>query len=125
MIPGFQWVCIIVAFVFAWLWSRQADQSRKHCDWYYVGIVGVLVTGFTARMMLEEQTSERLIVLLLVACLAIQFIDQWLIENRARQSAQWKLAGRCETCGYDVRAAAGRCPECGTPVPVTQPSDSP
>jgi CDP-diglyceride synthetase len=125
VIPGFQWVGIIVAFVFAWLWSRRADGSRKHCELYYVAIIGVLVTGFTARMMLPEQTSEKLVVLLLVGCLAIQFIDQWVMENRTHRSAQWKLAGRCEKCGYDVRATAGRCPECGMPVPATQPRQNP
>ena len=123
---GFPWeVCIFVAFAFAWLWSRQQASSRKHGEWYYIGVFAVLVMGFTARMLLPEQTSERLILLLLLGLVAIDFLDQWVMENRVRRIAQWKLAGRCQKCGYDIRATAGRCPECGTPVPVGQTPENP
>lgn len=27
-----------------------------------------------------------------------------------------RRAGKCPSCGYDLRASKGRCPECGTPI---------
>jgi hypothetical protein len=36
---------------------------------------------------------------------------------RRRRSAKWKLAGRCEDCGFDIRFNKDRCPECGKAIP--------
>ena len=62
-------------------------------------------------------------VLLPVALVAALLATPWLRRRRAR------LAGRCETCGYDLRATPARCPECGatpgrvgTPVNTDPPS---
>jgi hypothetical protein len=38
----------------------------------------------------------------------------WLISfRRARRRGLRVAAGRCPTCGYDLRASPNRCPECG------------
>lgn len=36
---------------------------------------------------------------------------KWLVVRSRRRT------GRCERCGYDLRASGDRCPECGTAVP--------
>jgi hypothetical protein len=35
---------------------------------------------------------------------------------RVRRRTKRASAGRCPTCGYDLRATPDRCPECGTPA---------
>ena len=40
----------------------------------------------------------------------------WLVLRRRWRRERLRDQGRCERCGYDVRANPDRCPECGTPV---------
>jgi lipopolysaccharide biosynthesis regulator YciM len=50
----------------------------------------------------------------LVQFLAIPFILLgWLLDDLSPRRRRWKAQGRCEACGYDLRASTIRCPECG------------
>ena len=45
----------------------------------------------------------------------------WLAVRLTRSVRGRRLAGKCRSCGYDLRATPGRCPECGT-VPADEAS---
>ena len=48
----------------------------------------------------------------LVSCATAVLIVPWMQRRRACREA-----GKCPTCGYDLRESRERCPECGTPIP--------
>ena len=48
------------------------------------------------------------------------FLAGRLVLRRGQRRARFR-AGRCITCGYDLRASRERCPECGTVVPKALP----
>lgn len=48
----------------------------------------------------------------------------WAAGLRRRRRARRRAAGRCEACGYDIRAATTYCPECGTRTPATAPAEA-
>jgi hypothetical protein len=41
----------------------------------------------------------------------------WRLLHRAWVRRARRRAGRCDACGYDLRASPGRCPECGAATP--------
>src|SRR5205085_833770 len=48
-----------------------------------------------------------------IVMLLIWPVRRIIAQRRADQSEKWRLAGRCPSCGYDLRASPQRCPECG------------
>ena len=47
----------------------------------------------------------------------------WLLAVvRRRRTASRIAAGRCGSCGYDLRSTDGRCPECGTVTATSSPA---
>lgn len=50
-----------------------------------------------------------------IACVIIG-IPLAVVMFRYRRTMRRMIAGKCVTCGYDLRESADRCPECGTPI---------
>ncbi|MDB5322010.1 MAG: hypothetical protein JWN40_3641 [Phycisphaerales bacterium] len=62
---------------------------------------------------------------LVVALLAVMPVVATTRRLRRHRGARRRAAGRCPSCGYDLRATPGRCPECGQTVRAAAAPASP
>jgi predicted amidophosphoribosyltransferase len=68
----------------------------------------------------HESPARRLIDLGLLALSFVGIWPTWILlllstPYWSKRRRRW-IGGRCQRCGYDLRASAGMCPECGAPV---------
>jgi DNA-directed RNA polymerase subunit RPC12/RpoP len=113
--------CPLPLFRYVYYWNHGANAP----DWTLVRRSNVL--GFGAQVgrlgsksSLWAQCDEIFVPIWLLVAL---FASPLVIRVRRKLERHHRLrAGRCATCGYDLRGSKDRCPECGSPILVRQRS---
>jgi hypothetical protein len=84
-----------------------------------VAMISAIVVASETRLFYSFPWLDFLTLVVLSAVAAVP-PTQWIQKRlRKRRALNRIRAGKCNVCGYDVRASSSRCPECGTPIPVT------
>jgi hypothetical protein len=119
------------AFADGALWShvRQWDAlprtSVRYSSGPYTWQVAGFATGYRAPHPFGSVSAwEHVVVLPYWALLALfgALPGAWLRRLRGERVRRARREhGRCERCGYDLRASPQRCPECGTPAARIKP----
>jgi len=98
---------------FGWRWESGPDPQSFRAfawpcgtEWAGIGYRRLVVDGLVVH--------DRLCPSWFVALLTLTTPAAWSLARVRRQRTRKRLdAGRCLTCGYDLRATPDRCPECG------------
>ena len=92
--------------------------------WHLLGFGGSVRTAERDPGMLPGSRESHLIVPVWALTLLFALYPAWygVRWRRAIKRSLRIRAGRCQQCGYDLRASTDRCPECGSPVNVVDPS---
>lgn len=84
-----------------------------------VAMMSALLVASESRLFFGFPWRDFFVLIVLSAVAAVP-PTLWIQRRlRERRALNWIGAGKCHTCGYDVRASASRCPECGAPIPAT------
>lgn len=99
--------------------SEQPGLRLYNCS-PMLGTVRFEHAGFTLEAE-NEQFPEQFKAAVPVWCaiVSVGFLPAMWLTARTCSRRSRRYAGRCLSCGYDLRATADRCPECGTPVRST------
>ena len=86
--------------------EKLRERSWPHVEHANEVFLGSIAVGWPA-------ISHSILVIPIWPYLMLVVAYQFRLARRRRQRDTWILAGKCGSCGYDMRGSSSRCPECG------------
>ena len=119
MVPPLVYLSIVACGVaVAWMGGRDSGAMD---ELYVLGYAGPYI-GLACSVASSEPTWQTFwrgcATLLIVAVLSATLGRLVTMTDSEYRVAKRRRAGRCPTCGYDLRASPERCPECGAAPPA-------